>query len=243
MQRDLVKILKDKVKNSIFGPDIANSSLPSSTVNEFIFALISVREKIRGNIEEARRYNNAMQTNTNADYNNKGTDINFSQNKRQKLDNHSNQNRNNSEKKTNPCYICGRNGHPTKKCPLKEHPDRNQEFGIPFKDSTKGIQWKSNENGGQHGLLHYTLELDGTPYHRAGDQNGTPNYRAGDQNQQRREEGNRQENRGDNQGRGHGNGRSRGGYSGRGRSNPNQGRGGFQGRGRGNFNSHYGPHN
>ncbi len=90
MQRDLVKILKDKVKNSIFGPDIANSSLPSSTVNEFIFALISVREKIRGNIEEARRYNNAMQTNTNADYNNNGTDINFSQNKRQKLDNHSN---------------------------------------------------------------------------------------------------------------------------------------------------------
>ena len=179
VQIELVKILKDKVKNSIFGQDISNSKLPSSTVNEFIFALISVREKIRGSIEAAQRYTDAMQSNATADYNNNNnnsTDINPSQYKRQRLDNHSTQSRNNSSNDMPiPCYMCGRNNHTTKKCPLKLHPDRNQEYGIPFKDSTKGRQWKSNEIGGQHGLLHYTLRLDGTPYQPASDQNGPPN--------------------------------------------------------------------
>ena len=192
VQSELVKILRDKVKHTIFSQDMTNNSLPSSTVHEFILSLMSVREKIRGDFEGANRYTNQMHSNNtnNNNNNDNGADINFAQNERQRFENRPNHNKsNNNYNKPNPCYICGRNTHPTRGCPLVEHPDRNQEIGIPFKDSTQGRLWKSNDNGGPYGLLHNNLRLDGTPYHRAGDQNGTPYHRAGDQNQQRREEG------------------------------------------------------
>jgi hypothetical protein len=55
VQAELVKILKDKVKHTIFSQDMTKSSLPSSTVHEFILSLMSVREKIRGDFEGANR--------------------------------------------------------------------------------------------------------------------------------------------------------------------------------------------
>ncbi len=135
VQTAYVKILQDKVKNTIFSQDMATSPLPSSTVHEFILSLMSVREKIRGDIEGANRYNTAMHPNNNN--NNNGTDINFAQNKKQRLDNRPNHNKNNNNNnnKLNPCYICGRNTHIMRLCTLIGHPDRNQQFGIPFKDS------------------------------------------------------------------------------------------------------------
>jgi hypothetical protein len=141
VQTDYVKILRDKVKHSIFSQDMANNTLPSSTVHEFILSLMSVREKVRGDFEGANRYTNQMHPNNtnNNDNNDNGTDINFAQNKRQRLDNRPNHNKNiNNYNKPNPCYICGRNTHTTRVCPLVKHPDRNQEIGIPFKDSTQG---------------------------------------------------------------------------------------------------------
>jgi hypothetical protein len=172
VQTAYVKILQDKIKNTIFSQDMATDPLPSSTVHEFILSLMSVREKMRGDIEGANRYNTAMHpNNNNNNNNNNGNDINFAQNKKQRLDNRQNNNKNNNNNKQiiNLCFICGRNTHKTRFCTLVGHPDRNQEIGIPFKDSTKGILWKSNANGGPYGLLHAHLKLDGTPFQPAGD--------------------------------------------------------------------------
>ncbi len=60
VQTELVRILKEKVKHTLFRQDMSNNALPTSTAQEFILSLMSVREKIREDFEGAKRYNNQM---------------------------------------------------------------------------------------------------------------------------------------------------------------------------------------
>jgi hypothetical protein len=72
-QTELVRILKDKVKHTIYSQDMSNNALPSSTAHEFIRSLMSVREKIREDFEGANRYYNQMHSNNTYNDNNNDT--------------------------------------------------------------------------------------------------------------------------------------------------------------------------
>jgi hypothetical protein len=165
-QVKLLAIMNKKVKNLIFSQDMAPNGMANTTVHEHILSLMNVRETIRVHIERASRYIRSMHPDSHNTFRDSNAEENSSKHQKRKrgkemyIDD-----KGKSQAPLPPCMICGHNTHDYKQCSLSIHPDRNAESGVPFTDITNGKLWKASKLGGQYGIVHHTLKLDGNTAH------------------------------------------------------------------------------